>query len=118
MSFNLISIIVLLIGLSGVLYILYRKLPVLLTLSEDAAVQGENKFLTALKEKAKNNNPFKDFSYNAFLQKMVSRVRILILKTDNKTFKLLQHLKKNGQEKKLEDDNYWDEVKKSTEKPR
>ncbi len=112
MSFNLVVVIVSLISLAGVLVIVLRKMPVLLSLPKVSPLKGENKFLANLKEKAKAFNPLKNFSYELFLQKLISRVRILILKTENKTFKWLQHLKKKQQEKKLGEDNYWEEVKK------
>ena len=73
--------------------------------------------LSKLKEKIKILNPFKSFSYEIFLQKLLSKIRILSLKTDNKTFNWLQKLREKSQKKKnLENDNYWEEIKKSTKK--
>ena len=58
---------------------------------------------------------FRNFSYEKFLQKFLTKVRILSLKTDNKTSNWLKRLKDNTQRKKItEDDNYWDEIKKAT----
>jgi len=115
MSFNLVAIIVSLLGLAGVLVIVLRKIPVLLSLPKTPLIKGENRLLARLKEKAKEYNPLKKFSYELFLQKLISRVRILILKTENKTFNWLQHLKKKQREKQLGEDNYWEEVKKTSD---
>jgi len=112
MSFNLVAIIISLLSLTGILLIVLRKIPVLFSLPKVLPVKGENRLLIKLKEKAKYHNPLKNFSYELFLQKLISKVRILTLKTENKTFKWLQHLKKKQQEKKLGEDNYWEEVKK------
>jgi len=112
MSFNLVAIIISLLSLAGILVIVLRKMPVLLSLPKVLPVKGENKLLAKLKVKIKEFNPLKNLSYEMFLQKLISRVRILILKTENKTFNWLQHLKKKQREKKLGEDNYWEEVKK------
>jgi len=112
MSFNLIAIIISLLSFTGILVIVLRKIPVLLSLSNVLPAEAENKFLAKLKEKAKYYNPLKNFSYETFLHILILKMRILTLKTENKTFKWLQHLKKKQQEKKLGVDNYWEEVKK------
>lgn len=91
--------------------IVWRKIPVLAVLSEPLLEKSEP-FSLKLKKKIKEFNPFKNFSYELFLQKLISRIRILILKTENLTFNWLQKLKERIKKKKLEADNYWEELKK------
>ena len=70
-----------------------------------------------MKERLKKLNPFRNFSYEIFLQKILTKIRILSLRTDNKTFNWLQKLREKNQKKKIEkEDNYWEEVKKEIKK--
>ena len=95
----------------GILLIIFRKIPVLAEFPEEA---GPSLF-SKLKEASQKLNIFKDFSTEIFLQKILSKIRILSLRTDNKTSNWLQRLRKRSQQKKLEEnDKYWEEVKKST----
>ena len=48
------------------------------------------------------------------LQKVVSKARVLSLKADSKTFSWLKALREKNQQKKLDDENYWDDIKNST----
>jgi len=102
------------LGLTG---IILRKIPALITLPE-ITVEEESLYLR-LKRKTKEINPLKNFSYEIFLQKILTKIRILSLKTDWKTFNWLQKLREKNQKKKIEkEDNYWEEVKKEIKKPR
>jgi hypothetical protein len=114
---ELIAIITLFSSLIGMGVILFRKIPVLLTLPE--ILPQKESFFSKLKKKLKKLNPFRNFSYEIFLQKILTRIRILSLRTDNKTFNWLQKLREKTQKKKSEKkDNYWEEVKKEIKKPR
>ncbi|MFN4160896.1 MAG: hypothetical protein ACK4FW_02765, partial [Stenotrophomonas sp.] len=62
--------------------------------------------------KLKEVNPFKNFSFDIFLQKMIFKVRILSLKVDNLTFNWLRKLREKYLQKKKKD-NYWEEIKKA-----
>jgi hypothetical protein len=115
MNKELIAQIIFILSLIGVGIIVFRKIPVLVTLSSELPSQKEGLILS-FKKKIKKINPFQNFSYEVFLQKLLSRIRILTLKTENKTFNLLQKLREQTQKKKLENDNYWEELKKSTDK--
>jgi hypothetical protein len=87
---------------------------VLVNLSEVLPEKTEP-FSSRLKKKIKEFNLFKKFSYELFLQKLISRIRILILKIDNQAFHWLQKLKERVKKKKMEDDNYWEDLKKIKE---
>ncbi|MDI6603314.1 MAG: hypothetical protein QME57_04410 [Patescibacteria group bacterium] len=110
---ELIATIILICSLLGMGVIIFRKIPVLVNLSEVLPEKGEP-FSSKLKKKIKEFNPLKNFSYEVFLQKLIFRIRILTLKTDNQTFNWLQKLRERIKKKKLENDNYWEELKKAT----
>jgi len=109
---ELIATIIFFTSLVALAMIVFRKIPVLLELPETAPSQFNWKELLI---KIKNLLPFKGFSFEVFLQKILSKIRILSLKTDSKTSSWLQKLREKKQRKKFgEDDNYWKKVKKST----
>lgn len=125
---EIIATIILLCSLLGIGVIIWRKIPLLLELPEDLPEQGEP-FSLRLKQKTEELSPLKNFSYEIFLQRFISKIRILSLKTDKQTFSWLQKLRKRSQKKtfssrpvdwsrqetrknKLDGDNYWEEIKK------
>lgn len=98
------------IGLGG---IIFRKIPVLSALQEKDIKEKSSE--SKLMERVRKVKLFRNFSYEKFLQKLLTKVRILSLKTDKKTSNWIKKLKDNTQRKKImEDDNYWDEIKKAT----
>lgn len=108
----LIATIILGISFLGMIWILFGKIPVLLSLP--VREPKESLFLKQF-QKIKKINPFKNFSYEVFLQKVLSKIRILSLRAENKTSSWLQKLREKHQEKKeKENDNYWEELKKVT----
>ena len=112
---ELIATIILIFSFFGMGVIVFKKIPVLLTLPE--ILPQKESFISKLKERLKKLNPFRNFSYEIFLQKILTKIRILSLKTDNKTFNWLQKLREKYQKNKIEKkDNYWEEVKKEIKK--
>ena len=95
--------------------LVFKKLPILAGLP----LVQEKKFdlkpiLLKLAEKIKTLPFLKNFSFEIFLQKVLSKIRVLIMKVDNKTFHWLQTLRENAQKNKFgENDNYWKEIKNS-----
>ena len=117
MNFELAALIILFGSLLGMGAIMLRKIPVLVDLPKVIKKPSGEPFWLKLKRKIKNIPGFKSFSYEIFLQKLLSRIRILTLKTDNKTSSWLQRLRERSQKRKFQDnDNYWEEIKKSTKK--
>lgn len=110
--FELISLSVLIISVLMIGLIIYRKLPFLLEPPEVLASHSDRRnFLSGVR----GPKIFKGFCFEILLQKILSKARILILKTDNKTFSWLQKLKEKSQKKKFDaNDNYWEKVRKST----
>lgn len=117
MNSELIAGIILFSSLLGMGVIILRKIPVLVNLLEVLPQREKGKLFLRLKTKIKETPGFKSFSYEIFLQKLLSRIRILTLKTDNKTSGWLQRLREKSKKNKFqENDNYWEEIKKSTKK--
>lgn len=112
---ELIAAIILFVSLAGIGVILFRKMPVLAKMPANATkVNLGHIFLSSIK-KAKNLTPLKRFSTDVFLQKILSKARVLILKMENKTGSWLQHLRENSKKAKFgESDNYWQKIKDST----
>ncbi|MFA5355698.1 MAG: hypothetical protein WC302_03170 [Candidatus Paceibacterota bacterium] len=112
MSLEIIFLIILLLGMAGMIFIIFRKLPVLSALSEkELAPVSVREMVSDL------GNSKKALSLEMALQKILAKVRILILKSDNKTFNWLQSLRKKTQKNKFgEDDTYWKDVRNMTKK--
>lgn len=116
MNSELIAGIILFGSLLGMGAIILRKIPVLVELPEIPAVRiNWRSIFLKLKEKIKNTSFLKSFSHEVFLQKILSKIRILSLKSENKTGSWLQRLREKSKKNKFqENDNYWEEIKKST----
>ncbi|MDO8663828.1 MAG: hypothetical protein Q7K28_03280 [Candidatus Wildermuthbacteria bacterium] len=118
-SIQLVSQIILILSGLGLLSLIFHKVPELLSSPAiDAKKEGGTRaaFLSRLLAKVRKIGPLKDFSYDIFLQKLISRIRILTLKTDNKTLNWLQKLREKTQNKFKKEGNYWEEVKKAKDK--
>jgi len=110
---ELIALIVLILSLFGLGFIILRKIPLLLELPETTSSESGFKLLF---QKIKNLNPLKEFSGELFLQKILSKIRVLTLKTDSKTSNWLRRLREKSLRKKNgEKDDYWQEIKDSTD---
>jgi len=113
MNSEIISYIVLFISIVGLGGIIYRKIPVLVNLPVISGSLENETFVVKLKKKIKKINFLKNFSSEIFLQKILSKIRILALKVEHKTSNLLQELREKNREKK-ENENYWENIKKLT----
>lgn len=112
---ELIALVILILSFLGMIQIISRKIPLLAALPE-ASVKEESLFLK-LKKKIEEINPLKNFSYEIFLQKILMKIRILILKVENQTFNWLIKLREKIQTKKIiEKDSYWEKIKKEIKK--
>ena len=107
---ELISLIILICSLGGIVVLVFWKIPVLTQLSFETESCQEN-ILSKAKQKVKELAPSNSFNSRNFLQKILLRVRILSLKTENKTNNLLQKL--SQQDRITNNDNYWEELRKS-----
>ena len=119
---DLILTIILIGSLAGIGVIMAKKLPVLSNLpavsSEPQASTTPSAVKLWLANRAKNmpllGNWFKDFSYQMFLQKLLSKIRVMTLKLENKTGNYLAKLREQEKQKIEEaaSDNYWNDLKK------
>ena len=110
---ELIFLIILLLSLAAIGFILYRKMPLLVGLPETSG-DFQKVVVSKIKEKTKGLPGLKDFSYELYLQKLLSKFRVLSLKTEHKTGSWLEHLRqKNVQNNGSNKDNYWEELKKA-----
>jgi hypothetical protein len=115
MNFEITALIILFCSLIGMALIVWRKIPVLVQLPESVGKNQESLFLQ-IKKIITNINFFKKFSWYVFLQKVISKIRILTLKAENKTAQWLKELREKSQKQKnFENKNYWQELKKSTD---
>ena len=113
-----ISVVTLLIGLLGMTVILLRKAPVLAQLPDSSA---GNSWVFRIKGLIHCCPYIKKFSYELFLQKSLSRARILILKIENKITGLLERTRqqssqKNNSNHESRNDGYWEELRKTKNK--
>jgi len=116
MSYELIAQIIFVGSLVGIGIILIRKIPLLAELPEKIEETPRENLWLKLKERMKNIPVLKSFSFEIFLQKLLSKVRILTLKIENKMGLWLQKLRKRAQKKKIEEnDDYWERLKESTD---
>ncbi len=108
---ELSAIIILFVGLAGMSVIIFKKIPVLAELPVE---EFENaKILEGIKKNAKKNNIFKLFSPEVLLQKLLSKIRILTLKTDNKTSAWLTKLRQRSVKERDDfSDDYWKKIRK------
>jgi len=110
---ELIAVIILISSLLGIGIIIYRKASLLLKLPEIVPLESNREKLL---DKIKNFSFPKSFTFEIFLQKILSKIRILTLRTDSKTSNWLQKLREKSKKKKnkLEEDDYWQKLKSST----
>lgn len=103
---ELIATIILVASILGIFIILFRKIPILIKLPEASRESQKETLISRLKRKTKNR-----FPEEKILQKILSRFRILTLKTEKGTDNLLQKLRKKSKENKEENDKEWQEFK-------
>lgn len=94
MIIHLIVLVFLFVGLIGMGVIIYQKLPALNSLPAEKSKIKWEEILSSLQ----NSTLIKKLSseLNIFLQKLLSRVKILTLKTENWLSNQLKKLKKNN----------------------
>ena len=100
---QIISLIIFFVSILGIGIILVRKIPVLVNLPPAPSAAPPPLSLR-----------FPGLSKKEFLQKILSKIRTLSLKTDRQAAVWLQKLRTDSKKKSFgENDNYWQEVKKA-----
>jgi len=118
LRFNMIifiPLIVVSLSFIGIIAFTAYKLPYLRELPDLYVKKEKFKKVLAFFKKAGEFKIFKDFSFESFLQKSILKLKILSLKTENRTASWLQKLRekkeKGKPEAKKKQDNYWKGVK-------
>ena len=117
MKFESILQIILFASSIGLVGIIFKKISVLRNLPDNYFQTSEKKqeFVLRLKTGIKKHNPLKKLSYETVLEKILTGINMVSLKVGNKASGSLQELRQSTKERKLrENDNYWEEIKKST----
>ena len=110
---NLIAIIILTGSLLGMSVILFKKIPILAGLPE-ISPETREPIVLKIKDAIKNLPGIRNFSYTILLQKILSKIRILTLKTENQTGNWLEKLRrKSNQKNNFSNEEYWEELKKA-----
>jgi len=109
---ELIFTIILVLSLIGLSVILFRKIPVLSKVPEPSGDLQKELFLR-IKNKTKEIPGLRDFSYELYLQKLLSKFRVLSLKTEHKTGSWLERLRQKNNKNGSKNDSYWEELKKA-----
>jgi len=113
---EIIAMIFLIFGLSGMAVILIRKIPVLAELPVNQRKSEEGLFVH-FKNYLGNISFIKSFSIESILQKILSKIRVLTLRVENKTTSWLQLLRERSSQKtKNFHDGYWKRLKKINKK--
>lgn len=102
-----------LLSFAGIIYVLGRKIPVLLNLPPEPPGE-EKEVVEKLKERLLNLRFAKLLSSpELFLQTLLSKIRILALRLEAKTGELLANLRKKSQKKNNNrfSENFWDKLK-------
>ena len=107
---NLILLVIFLLSVIGIGVILARKIPVLAQLSIEAG--EEQSILQKMKIGVQQNGTLNAFSPEILLQKVLSKIRVLTLRTEHKTGTMLQQLRQKSLEKKKKlADDYWQKIR-------
>lgn len=117
MKFESILQIILFTSSIGLVGIIFKKISVLRNLPDNYFQTSKKKqeFVLRLKAGIKKHNPLKRLSYDMVLEKILTGINMVSLKVGNKASGSLQDLKQSTKERKLrENDNYWEEIKRST----
>jgi len=113
---ELIATIILVISFLGVLVILFWKIPALINLPIQKKESFHESLFFGLSNIIKNSALLRSLSLDNILHKLLTKIRVLTLKTDNKTTNWLQRLRAKSQKKhEIQNDNYWEEIKNSTD---
>jgi len=110
---ELIALIIFLGSVFGMASVLIKKIPILVEMPEVVEGQKKEGLASKIKGEFKGLPLIRDIFSGIFLQKTLSKTRVLTLKIESKIAGWLQKLRVKSQtEKDTAKDNYWTEVKK------
>ncbi|MBI2042420.1 MAG: hypothetical protein HYT21_01525 [Candidatus Nealsonbacteria bacterium] len=109
---EVILIIFVVFSFAGITAIVFRKIPALINLP--AVSSPKDPLLLRLKNKIKNLPGAETIDYEFYLQKVLSKIRVLTLKTEQKTGHWLEKLRQKSRQKQIDrQDDYWEKLKKT-----
>jgi hypothetical protein len=111
MILEIILAILSILSLLGFFFLILRKIPALSSLPENN--QPEESITVKIKRQMNHLPGSEALDYEVHLQKVLSKVRVLTLKTEQKTGTWLEKLRQKSNQKKNGQDNYWEELKKA-----
>lgn len=112
MNFDIIALITLISSFLGLIFFISKKIPVLANLQIDTTASSPG-FISKIIGRIKNFRIIKFFSLDNLLHKAVSQIRVITLKADHKTAGWLKSLREKTRKKKIDDAEYWEEIKNS-----
>lgn len=105
---EIIFLIILFVSVLGMGIMVFLKKPFLAELS----LKGKHSSLRGIKKRISKNGTLKFFSGRLLLQKILSKFRVLTIKTENKTSNWLIKLRqKSAQNKNKFSEDYWKKIK-------
>jgi len=116
MNFDIIYLIILIVSFSGLSFLIFKKIPVLREMPEPEAIFLKKDLKKKIREKTKEVIKERSNSLEAILHKLLSKIRILSLKTDKKMSDWIIKLRERSVERTKDFDNYWKEIKASVKK--
>ncbi len=96
---EIVSIIFLLVSFAIAVTIFWRKIPILAGFPEETKEKKES-FLDGTKRKINSLSFLKDFSWNKTLLKILSKIRVVVIKIENKISGCLETLRVKSQKEK------------------
>ena len=96
----------------GIGTIVFRKIPVLIEISEERMQKVDSKsFFPKLLSKVRKSE---FFSFNLIFQKILSKIEVLTVAVHKKTDSKLEKLRQDDKKKRdIKNDNYWKKLKES-----
>ncbi|MFA5432967.1 MAG: hypothetical protein WC319_08870 [Candidatus Paceibacterota bacterium] len=116
MNFEIIVLIVLIVSFLGLSFLIIKKVPALKAMPEPEAIFLKKDLKKKIREKTKEVIKENSNFLEALLHKILSKIRILSLKIDNKMSDWIKKLRDRSVERTKDFDNYWKEIKASVKK--
>jgi methyl-accepting chemotaxis protein len=116
MNFDIIALIVLIVSFFCLSFLIFRKIPAVKAMPEPEAIFFKKELKKKIKDKTKEVIKERSNSFESLLHKLLSKIRILSLKTDKKMSDWITKLRERSLERTKGFDNYWKEIKASVKK--
>jgi hypothetical protein len=116
MNFEIIALIILIVSFLSLSFLIFKKMPALKAMPEPEAIFFKKELKKKIRAKTKEVMEKRSNSLEAILHKLLSKIRILSLKTDKKMSDWIIKLRERSIERTKDFDNYWKEIKASVKK--